>query len=113
MGNLLRLLSRDGDCCSLSAPADLYVDFESSMPDCAEDADLYLTAEAVLERAKEILKELQEYKGEEILEKWGKQLCCVKSLCRLRRFQRDPSSHQPSHRRDRITSMDCRTATGA
>ena len=63
MGNLLRLLSRDGDCCSLSAPADIFVDFESSLPNCPEDGDLYLTAEAVLERSKEVLKELQEYKG--------------------------------------------------
>ena len=66
MGNLLRLLSRDGDsCCSLPKPGDLFVDFECARA-TQEDADLYHEAEIMLLRSIEILRELQEYKGQYI-----------------------------------------------
>lgn len=64
MGNLLRLLSRDGDsCCSMPRPVDLFVDFENAKA-TEEEAPLYQEAELMLNRADEILKGLQEYKGE-------------------------------------------------
>ena len=63
MGNLLRLLAKEGDsCCSLPKQGDIFVDFERAVPN-NEDAELYADAESVLESAAKILEELKNYKG--------------------------------------------------
>ena len=68
MGNLLRLLARDGDnCCSLPKTGDLFMDFENAKP-TPDEAELFEETEDVLESAKNILLELTEYKGSITLE---------------------------------------------
>ena len=63
MGNILRLLSRDGDsCCSMPKSGDLFVDFENAKP-TEDEAELYNDAESILARSGSVLADLQSYKG--------------------------------------------------
>lgn len=62
MGNLLRLLSRDGDSCCSLPKQDLFVDFENALPTDSEEA-LYTEAGDVLRRSEDVLRDLQGYKG--------------------------------------------------
>ena len=62
MGNLLKLLARDGDCCALPKQ-DIFVDFETASP-TPEEEELYNEAESVLKESEIILEKIQGYKGE-------------------------------------------------
>lgn len=62
MGNLLRLLSRDGDSCFTLPKHDIFVDFESAQP-TVDEVQLYQEAEDVLRKSEEIIRDLQNYKG--------------------------------------------------
>ncbi|XP_037075851.1 CYFIP-related Rac1 interactor A-like [Pollicipes pollicipes] len=60
MGNLLRLLARD-DCCSVQK-YDIFLDFENAEPTESE-LETWTEVGRVLEESREMLSELQQYKG--------------------------------------------------
>ncbi|XP_013789450.2 protein FAM49A-like, partial [Limulus polyphemus] len=57
MGNLLKLLSRDE-----TPKYDVFVDFENAQPSESEK-DTYLIVQEVLQHSRDVLQELQMYKG--------------------------------------------------
>ncbi len=72
MGNILKLLARDGDCCALPKQ-DIFVDFESASP-IPEEAELYNEAEAILDESLKILERIEGYKGKPNESSWKKTL---------------------------------------
>lgn len=64
MGNLLRLLSREGgDSCCSPPKYDVFVDFETAQPNSETDTLVYNEAERFLEEAKHILSLLKNYEA--------------------------------------------------
>ena len=65
MGNLLKLLSREGgDSCCSPPKYDVFVDFESATPNTDEDTEIYDEAEQILAESRQILQDLENYKGQ-------------------------------------------------
>ncbi|XP_040572056.1 CYFIP-related Rac1 interactor B [Lepeophtheirus salmonis] len=75
MGNIFRLLARDGEaCCALPPKYDVFVDFENAAPVTPDETLLYEEAESLLKESLSVLGDLQNYKGasKEIREAIGK-----------------------------------------
>jgi len=62
MGNILKLLARDGDVCCKNQNYDIFVDFESAVPK-EDEAEIYDEAEKILNDSEVILANLKSYKG--------------------------------------------------
>jgi hypothetical protein len=62
MGNILKLLSRDGDSCCTMQQHDIFVDFESAQP-THDEVEIYNETEILLNESETILKDLLAYKG--------------------------------------------------
>lgn len=61
MGNVLRLLYTDPNCCSVPQ-VDVFVDFENAQPS-QDELGLYNEAEKILENSLDILSQLENYHG--------------------------------------------------
>lgn len=62
MGNLLRLLSREDNSCCSHNKLDFFLDFENAAPS-AEEVPLYTDVKTVLDMSREVIIDLQQYKG--------------------------------------------------
>uniref|UniRef100_A0A2P2HY84 Protein FAM49B-like n=1 Tax=Hirondellea gigas TaxID=1518452 RepID=A0A2P2HY84_9CRUS len=62
MGNLLRLLSRDDNSCCSHNKLDFFLDFENAVPSPSEEL-LYCDVSKVLQASREVICDLQQYKG--------------------------------------------------
>lgn len=63
MGNILRLLARDGDSCCALPKTDVFVDFENAQPSTEEETAIFDEAEQVLQESQSVLQDLMAYTG--------------------------------------------------